>query len=80
MKSSCTCHSHNGFRLSSAELEQRGVDRAHELAMLALDNPESQLYLDRVGSVSGLGRDEDLYADVSDALLNEQYRRFHNGC
>ncbi len=67
----CTCFSHNGFVLSPEGLAQRnysveeGVDRATELAILGVEV-----------SVSGLRRDETLFVNE---LLDQQYRRFHNG-
>ncbi len=45
----CTCHSHNGLVLSPEGLAQR------ENVRDGLDNMESSLYLDRVGSVSADG-------------------------
>ena len=69
-------HSRNGFltKFGLEEAAQRGVDRAHELACMGIDLETSQLYLDKVGSVSGLFEFE-----LSDKLLDEQYRRFHSG-
>jgi len=68
----CGCTSHNGFltdlgyaQVAQRELERHGVD--------SMDMVE---YLDKVGSVSGSPM-RDLHWD--DALIEEQYRRFHNG-
>ena len=72
-------YSRNGF------LTKRGYELAQRTSLEGLsllsgvDIDEDQLYLDKVASVSGLRRDEDLYADVCDHLLDEQHRRFHNG-
>ncbi len=73
--SECGCLSHNGF------LTERGYA---ELAERELEWPEAVdmstrcLYLDKVGSVSGTRRDEDTII-FDDELLDQQYRRFHNG-
>ncbi len=77
---SCGCWSHSGFLTAKGleETEQRGVDRAYELALVGRDG-----HLDKVVSVSGLRRDEgcyDAFAEVSDELLEEQSERFLNGC
>ncbi len=76
MKKDCGCHSHNGFRVgrSPEGLEQRGVDRAYELALAGRDG-----YLDKVGSVSGLRRDE-IRMIFDEEILDEQHRRFLQGC
>jgi len=65
----CTCHSHNGFVLSPEGLAQR------ELELDEVDAMQSSEYLDRVGSVSGLRRDE-IFVD---SLIDEQNRRFFHG-
>ena len=69
----CGCHSHNGFQLSPEGLAQRDLEGFEVDAMAA------KRYLDRVGSVSGLELERDLYADVSDADIDNQHRRFLNG-
>ena len=74
---SCSCRSHNGF-LTAKGLEEAAQRSLEGLEVLAVETPG--LYFDRVGSVSALAEAEDLYAFVPEALLNEQYRRFHNGC
>ena len=68
----CSCHSHNGFILSPEGLAQR------ELKLDEVDAMESSQYLDRVGSVSGLELERNLYVHDDD-YLDQQYRRFHNG-
>ena len=77
----CRCHSHNGLLTAKGLVEtaQRGVDRAHELAVMGIDRGESQLYLDKVRSVSGVRRDEILPIFPDDSQIDEQYRRFLNG-
>ena len=67
-------YSRNGFltRLGLAEAAQR------ERQLYGVDDMESFPYIDKVGSVSGLRRDED-YHVLDDQLLDQQYRRFHNG-
>ena len=72
-RAACGCHSHNGFVLSPEGLAQRGGDAP------GVDGVASSQYLDRVGSVSGLQRQRDLFEDVDDALIDEQDRRFYNG-
>ena len=69
-RASCSCHSHNGFRLSPEGLAQRTGDQ------LELDGMDSSRYIDSRVSVSGLRRDE-THWDYE--LLEDQYRRFHNG-
>ena len=70
-------YARNGFLTiyGLAEAELRGVDRAHELAMLALDGETCQLYLDKVRSVSGSRRDE-IKMIFDDGVIDEQHRRF----
>ena len=69
-------HSRNGFltSLGLEEAAQREHDR-HE----GVDMQLPLGYLDKVGSVSGLRRDEDLYENILDSDIDEQERRFHNG-
>ena len=69
----CNCHSHNGFLLSPEGLAQREDVRP------GVDDMALRSYLDKEGSVSGLRRDEDMYALISDINIDEQARRFHNG-
>ena len=63
----CGCHSHNGLLLSLEGLAQR------ELKLDGVDDVDASLYLDKVGSVSALRRDEIIF---DDALLEQQHRRF----
>ena len=44
-----------------------------------MDLGPSSRYLDKVGSVSGLELERDLYASISDVQIDQQYRRFLNG-
>ncbi len=71
----CSCHSHNGFLLSSTELaQQETLGLCIPCGVVAPG--EDQLYLDKVGSVSGLVEVEDHWdAD----LIDQQYQRFLNG-
>jgi len=69
----CGCHSHNGFRLSPEGLAQR------EFELPEVDAMDESPYVDKVVSVSGLELERDLFADVPEALLEEQDRRFHYG-
>ena len=74
MKCACACLSHNGFLTAKGlkEAAQRDVfiDGVAGMDMFG--------YLDRVSSVSGSRRDEDLYVHDDD-YLDQQDRRFHNG-
>jgi len=54
-------------------------DAQRELEGLEVDSMDIRRYLDIEGSVSGLRRDEDLYANVLDSDIDEQARRFHHG-
>jgi len=69
----CRCHSHNGLLLSPEGLAQR------EGSLLEVDGMEPSRYLDKVGSVSGLELERDLYANILDSDIDEQARRFHHG-
>ena len=71
----CTCYSHNGFmtRAGYALVAQ------WELELHGVDTMTSLLYIDREGSVSAPVEVEDLYADVTDKMLDEQVRRAHHG-
>ncbi len=68
----CGCHSHNGFVSSPEGLAQRRPES------LELAGRVASRYLDKVGSVSGLRRDEALNV-FDDGLIDEQHRRFLNG-
>ena len=71
----CQCSSHNGFLIAKGlkEAEQRGGS-AFEFD--GVDKRQMSLYLDKVCSVSGSSLPL-LHWD--EAVLEEQYRRFHNG-
>jgi len=69
----CDCRSHNGF-LTAKGLEETAQRR---LVLAAVDAVGMSRYLDKVGSVSGLRRDE-ISMIFDDALLDEQHRRFLN--
>ena len=71
----CDCRSHNGFLTGKglAETAQRSLEG------LEVDGMASSRYLDKVGSVSGLELERDLFVDVPETLIDQQYRRFING-
>ena len=71
----CECLSHNGFLTERgyAEVEQRSLEG---LESRGVDTGPELQYLDKVGSVSGSPLTETHW---SDALIEDQYRRFHNG-
>ncbi len=73
--SDCGCSSHNGL------LTAKGLEEAaqRELGLCGVDDMGVISYLDKVGSVSGLELERDLFADVPEAVIEEQHRRFHNG-
>ena len=73
MKKDCGCHSHNGFQLSPEGLAQR-----EDVRLEGVDMELPLQYLDKVGSVSGLRRDEEFHV-FDDQLIDQQYRRFNNG-
>ena len=72
---SCKCLSHNGF------LTVRGYEDAQRRGYSSetVDMFGDMCYVDSRVSVSGLRRDEDMYALISDVQIDEQARRFHNG-
>ena len=72
----CGCSSHNGFLTGRgyAEAAQRRAISAEGLAA-----EPTQLYLDKVASVSGLAVAVELDFSLSDEDLENQYRRFLNG-
>ena len=70
----CNCHSHNGF-LTEAGLEKARL--AQQLSLEGLAPLGVSEYIDSRVSVSGLRRDEDMFALVSDTTIDEQARRFH---
>ncbi len=67
----CNCHSHNGLVRRSPEglALRRDVSQADLAAQLSFG------YLDKVGSVSGLRRDE-THMIWNEELLDEQHRRY----
>ena len=73
-------HSRNGF-LTRAGLglvaQQLSLEGLSPLG--GVDSGEDLSYLDKVVSVNGLRRDEDMYASVTNKQIDEQARRFHNG-
>ncbi len=73
----CNCRAHSGFltAIGLAEAAQRDVGFGDQLAM-GLTGDEEAVRLDKSGSVSGSFPIE-LHWD--DGLIEEQYRRFHNG-
>ena len=72
--SDCSCRSHGSF-LTAKGLEEAEQRRFAPEDIPGVDKRQLSLYLDKVGSVSGLRRDEAL----CDYQLDEQYRRFLNG-
>ncbi len=70
----CGCHSHNGLILSPEGLAQRTGDQ------LSLDGMGIRQYVDRVGSVSGLELERDLYEIQTAEQFLEQSERYLNGC
>ncbi len=71
---SCNCYSHNGF------ITEAGRARlAQQLSLEGLAPLGVSAYVDSRVSVSGLRRDEDMFALVSDKYLEDQAERFHNG-
>ncbi len=66
---SCGCHSHNGLLLSPEGLAQRKDSLVGPLAV-----EYTRLYLDKVGSVSGLRRDEATMI-FDDGVIDEQFQR-----
>ncbi len=72
----CECRSHNGF-LTAKGLEEAGQ---REDTFLGVVGRGARRYLDKVGSVSGLELERELYEHISDTQIDEQARRFHNGC
>ena len=70
----CDCRAHNGF------LTVRGYaeNAQREDALPRVDDMDMFEYLDCSVSVSGLRRDEDFLV-FDDQVIDQQYRRFHNG-
>ena len=67
----CGCHSHNGL------LTATGRQAAQQLSLEGLAPRGVHEYLDKVGSVSALRRDE-ITMEFHEDIINEQYRRFLN--
>ncbi len=63
-------YSRNGF------LTRKGIRVAQQYSLEGLTDSERCVRVDMVGSVSG-SRPEEIIFD--DDLLDQQYRRFHNG-
>ncbi len=76
----CECSSHNGF-LTAKGLEEAAQREPQGLLSLCngVDPDGASPYLDKVGSVSGLGQGQDLFELVPEVLIEEQHRRFLNG-
>jgi len=73
----CSCNSHGTFLTAKGLAE--AAQREFELASIfdvGIDRDEEVQYLDKVGSVSGSTR---FASHWDDALIDQQYRRFHNG-
>ena len=71
---SCSCLSHNGFLTAKGLAE--AAQREHE--SLELAGVVATRYLDSMVSVSGLEQERNPLV-WDDQLLDQQYRRFHNG-
>ncbi len=67
----CSCRAHGTF-LTAKGLEEAAQRRA---ASREVDARELSLYLDKVGSVSAVRRDETTFWP-DDEVLDEQHRRF----
>jgi len=70
----CSCSSHGSF-LTAKGIEDAEQRRAGPVIFPGVDMHQLSLYLDKVGSVSGLRRDETDHV-FDDAIVDEQYRRF----
>ena len=70
----CDCTAHGSF------LTAKGLKEAAQRERQFYGNPGVDLSVVGTGrgSVSALDLDLDLYSEVSDAQIDEQYRRFHN--
>ncbi len=75
MKRICGCHSHGGFVLSPEGLAQR-EQQLDAFRSVGLTRVDAVSYLDKVGSVSASSEPEIIF---NDSIIEEQYRRFHNG-
>ena len=72
----CDCRSHNGF-LRAKGLKEAAQRFSFEglLPLGGVAPGEEFSYLDKVGSVSGLRRDETVMI-FNEGIIDEQYRRF----
>ncbi len=73
--SDCGCFAHDGFQLRSDLIRS---DLAQRTSLEGLAPLGDHVYIDKVGSVSGLELERDLFVH-DDEYLDQQYRRFHNG-
>ena len=78
---SCGCNSHNGLLTAKGLLEVEEAHRRFSLEGLSprggVDTGEVCSYLDKVGSVSALVEPPEPIFDFG--LIDEQFRRIHNG-
>ena len=74
----CSCSSHGSFLIAKglAEAAERELEVDGPLHV-ALDGHARRYYLDKVGSVSGLGRDGIHWP--CDEIMDQQYWRFLDG-
>ncbi len=72
----CDCSAHNTFLTAKGLEEAAQRERLRLLECRHVDDDPGIRYLDKVGSVSALDGDGDPWVDE---LIEEQYRRFHNG-
>ncbi len=72
----CSCSAHGSF-LTAKGLEEAEQRRGEPFLFDGVDKRQLSLYLDRVASVSALPGPEVHWPCAH--LLEEQYRRFHNG-
>ncbi len=70
----CSCRSHGGF-LTAKGLEEAAQRKCSQLELDAMGLPG---YLDKVVSVSAVGRDETTFI-FDDEVIDEQFRRFREG-
>ena len=69
----CNCRAHNGF------LTAKGLkETAPQISLEGLAGRPVHEYVDIVGSVSALVEGEGFHV-FDNELIEEQYRRFHNG-
>ena len=72
----CNCFAHNGFLTAKGLEEAAQRENVRLLGCYHVDDDPGMYYLDKVGSVSG----SDLMVPIfDDSVLEDQYRRFHNG-